>query len=84
MNFVLDTNAVSETRKRQPNAGVLQWLSIQERATLFVTTVTLAEAWHGLHRLPPEAPDYQSVKRFVSGLPEQYRILNFDRQSAQI
>jgi hypothetical protein len=29
VNFVLDTNAVSETRKPRPNSGLLDWLRQQ-------------------------------------------------------
>lgn len=84
MNFVLDTNAVSESRKQRPNSGLLNWLCAQDRASLFITTVTLAEVWQGFHKLGPEHADYDSVKQFAFDLPQQYRILNFDRLSAEI
>jgi len=45
VNFVLDTNAVSETKNPRPNSGLLDWLSAQEPAHLFITTVSLAEVW---------------------------------------
>ena len=82
MNFVLDTNAVSETRKPRPNSGLLEWLYAQEPAHLFITTVTLAEVWHGFHCLAPNHPDYDSIKRFTTELPRKYRILNFDSRAA--
>ena len=43
MNFVLDTNAVSETEKPLPNHGFMAWYRVQDPAQLFVTTITLAE-----------------------------------------
>ena len=82
MNFVLDTNAVSEIRKPTPNEGFTEWLFAQELAHLFVTTVTLAEVWHGFHRLNVAHPDYDNIKRFASELPRKYRILNFDSRAA--
>jgi hypothetical protein len=82
VNFVLDTNLVSEIRKPRPHPGVLAWHAAQDPAHLFVTTITLAEAWQGFHALPPEHPDYTLIKAFVSGLPHQYRVLNFDRRAA--
>ena len=84
MNFVLDTNAVSETRKLRPNPGLLDWLSAQDTAHLFTTTITLAEVWNGFHSLPPTHPDYESIKRFASDLPRKYRVLNFDTRAAAI
>jgi predicted nucleic acid-binding protein len=84
VNFVLDTNAVSETRKPRPNSGLLDWLYAQDPTHLFITTVTLAEVWHGFHCLPPNHPDYNSIKRFATDLPRKYRVLNFDTRAAAI
>lgn len=81
---MLDTNAVSETRKPRPNPGLLDWLSAQDPAHLFTTTVTLAEVWHGFHCLPPTHSDYDSIKRFATDLPRKYRVLNFDARAAAI
>ena len=45
VNFLLDTNAVSETRKSRPNSEFMIWVEAQEPASLFLTTVTIGEAW---------------------------------------
>lgn len=84
MNFVLDTNAVSETRKPRPNPGLFDWLSAQDAAHLFITTITLAEVWSGFHNLQPEHADYNDIKIFASDLPRKYRVLNFDIRAAAI
>ena len=84
MNFVLDTNAVSETRKPRPNPGFVIWLSAQDPAHLFITTVTPAEVWNGFHSLPPDHPDYDGIKDFASGLRLKFRVLNFDARAAAI
>jgi len=47
---------VSETRKASPQSRIAHWLSVQDPAHLFITTVTLAEVWHGFQRLPPNHP----------------------------
>ena len=72
MNFVLDTNAVSETAKPRPNASLIDWLAAQDAAHLFITTITMAEVWNGFHRLQPEHPDYERIKIFASDLPRKY------------
>lgn len=84
MNFVLDTNAVSETRKPRPNPGLFDWLSAQDSAHLFITTISLAEVWNGFHSLQPEHSDYDDIKIFASELPRKFRVLNFDSRAAAI
>ena len=84
MNFVLDTNAVSEMRKPRPNPGLIAWQDAQDPARLFITTITLAEVWHGFYCLPPGHADYDSIKRFATGLPTKYRVLNFDARAAKL
>ena len=84
MNFVLDTNAVSETVKPQPHARFIAWHDRQDPAHLFVTTVTLAEVWNGFHALSSEHADYERIKKFAAGLERRYRVLNFDSRAAAI
>jgi hypothetical protein len=83
-NFVLDTNAISETRKPIPNPGLMAWRDAQERAHLFITTITFGEARLGLRRLPPNHPDYQGIKRYITNLPMTCRVLKFDLRAAEI
>ena len=82
MNFVLDTNAVSETEKPRPNIGFVDWRDAQDLAHLFITTITLSEVWQGFHRLEPNHPDYNRVRIFAKELPLKYRVLNFDTRAA--
>ena len=82
MNFVLDTNVVSETRKPRPYSGLLDWLAAQDPSRLFITTVTLAEVWHGFYALKPEHPDHRQIQGFATALSQNYRVLNFDRRAA--
>ena len=84
MNFVLDTNAVSETEKPRPNRGFMAWYNNQDPAHLFITTITLAEIWNGFHGLDPSHPDYNRIKAIATDLPRKYRVLNFDSRAAAI
>ena len=52
MNFLLDTNVVSEWVKPRPNAGVVEWLANADEDRLFLSVVTLAELRYGVERLP--------------------------------
>lgn len=51
MNFLLDTNVVSEWVKPRPNAGVIKWLADADEDCVFLSVVTLAELRHGIERL---------------------------------
>ena len=64
---MLDTNAVSETRKTRPNSEFMAWLGDQELAHLFITTITMGEAWLGLDRLQPKQGDVTPVTLFRAG-----------------
>lgn len=82
VRFVFDTNAVSELRKARPNSHFYSWVNDQDPACLFVTTISLAEVWHGFHLLRPDHVDYENIKRFASILPRIYSVLNFDQRAA--
>jgi toxin FitB len=84
VNFVLDTNAVSELRKPRPNSNYFAWVDAQDPAHLFITTISLGEVWHGFHRLPPEHADYERIKRFATNLTRTYTVLNYDTRAAAI
>ena len=84
MNFVLDTNAVSETEKPRPNPGFITWFDAQDPARLFITTISVGEVWNGFHRLEPNHRDYQRVKIIATNQPRKYRVLNFDLRAAAI
>jgi predicted nucleic acid-binding protein len=51
MNFLLDTNVVSEGMKPQPNRGVVTWLAEVEEDCTFLSVVTLTELRYGVERM---------------------------------
>jgi predicted nucleic acid-binding protein len=52
VNFLLDTNVVSEWTRLRPNTGVMKWLSECDEDRVFLSVVTIAELRHGIERLP--------------------------------
>jgi toxin FitB len=52
VNFLLDTNVVSEWVKPRPNSGVVEWLATSDEDRLFLSVATLAELCYGVERLP--------------------------------
>jgi Predicted nucleic acid-binding protein, contains PIN domain len=51
MNFLLDTNVVSEPMRPRPNPGVLKWLAEVEEDSAFISVVTITELPYGIERL---------------------------------
>jgi hypothetical protein len=51
LNFLLDTNVVSEWTKPRPNAGLVDWLAQVDESEVFLSVVTFAELRHGIERL---------------------------------
>ncbi|MFC7621908.1 type II toxin-antitoxin system VapC family toxin [Microlunatus sp. GCM10028923] len=49
--IILDTNVVSELMKPIPDLGVAEWVRREQRQ-FYVTTITVAEVFYGLERLP--------------------------------
>ena len=83
--IILDTNVISEPLKREPNPTVLNWLDAQEPATLYITTIGLAELLVSVEVLPQgrrrEALG-QALSRQLAALFER-RILDFDAKAAE-
>lgn len=55
MNFLLDTNAVSEWVKPRPNPGLIQWMESADEDRVFLSVISLAELRYGVERLPAGA-----------------------------
>jgi toxin FitB len=51
VNYLLDTNILSETRKRQPATGVTNWIAATPPERLHVSVLTLGEIEHGISRI---------------------------------
>lgn len=51
MNFLIDTNVVSEWVRPRPDPRVVAWLAETDEDRVFLSVVTLAELRHGIARL---------------------------------
>jgi len=51
MTYLLDTNVVSELRKRDPDPRVLTWYGTVTSAEIFISALTLGEIRLGIERL---------------------------------
>ena len=53
MNYVLDTNVISELISKKPNTKVLEWLDHLDPNTIFLSVITIGEIRKGIQKLPP-------------------------------
>lgn len=53
MNFLLDTNVVSEWAKLKPDANVVRWFASVDEDNVYLSVITLAEIRQGVCEMPP-------------------------------
>ena len=51
MSYLLDSNALSELRRKSPNAGVVEWFTQRPASTLYLSVLTLGELRKGIEGL---------------------------------
>jgi hypothetical protein len=83
--ILLDTNVVSEVMAPLPAGSVLAWLDARDAATIFISTVTIAEIGYGLQVLPAGRRRQLLEDRFEEfvELGFERRILSFDDDAAR-
>ncbi|GAA4331482.1 type II toxin-antitoxin system VapC family toxin [Pigmentiphaga soli] len=84
MSYLVDTNVLSELRRKQPDGNVVQWLEKRPPTTLFLSALTMGELRKGIEQMPEGGRkriylDWLEVElsRFFSG-----RILAIDQPVA--
>lgn len=69
MTYLLDTNVISETRKRQPAPGVAEWIAATPPDRLYVSVLTLGEIDQGIVRIRSRG-DHQQASALERWLQE--------------
>lgn len=84
MNFLLDTNVVSEWAKPQPDTGVVSWLAEADEDRVFISVITLGELRHGVERLSAGARRARLDVWLTEQLPSRFeaRVLAVDAETA--
>ena len=52
MSYLLDTNVLSELRRKVPDAGVVSWFAQRPASTLYLSVLSLGEMRKGVEALP--------------------------------
>jgi tRNA(fMet)-specific endonuclease VapC len=66
MNYLLDTNVISELIAKQPNKKVLEWLDGLDPNTIYLSVITIGEIRKGIEKLPP-SKRRDRVKEWLDG-----------------
>jgi hypothetical protein len=61
VTYLLDTNVLSEARKRQPAVGVTSWIAATPSGQLYVSVLTLGEIAHGIARIQSRGDHHQAA-----------------------
>jgi toxin FitB len=85
MNFLLDTNAVSEWVKPRPNPGLMRWMESADEDRVFLSVISLAELRYGVERMPGGARRNRLEQWLRDELPLRFegRILSVDPAVAE-
>jgi tRNA(fMet)-specific endonuclease VapC len=82
LQFLIDTNILSEPRKKNPNAAVLEKLK-QHDGVIATASVVWHEIWFGCQRLP-QSRRRQEIEHYLSNIVQPTMpILAYDTKSAR-
>jgi len=84
VNFLLDTDVVSEWTKPRPDSGVVAWLAEADEDRVFISVITLAELRYGIERMPAGARRNRLDMWVSEQLPARFeaRVLSIDTETA--
>ncbi len=84
MSYLIDTNVISELRRKQPDAHVVAWFERCASQSLYLSVLTLGEIRKGIERLEDPKRRQVLVNWLHVELPTFFlgRVLNVDAQVA--
>lgn len=86
MSFLLDTNVLSETRRRAPDANVLAWLDRADPGELYVSVLSIGEIRKGIEtRRRSDAGAAAALDHWLRGLETLFadRLVPIDLEIAE-
>lgn len=85
MSYLLDTNVLSELRRKSPDAAVVEWFARRPPSTLYLSVLTLGELRKGIEGVADSKRRMSLNDWLESDLPAFFvgRILPVDAQVAE-
>jgi toxin FitB len=75
MKYLLDTNVVSETRRRLPHGAVVEWLRSVKHENLLLSVVSLGEIQAGIEKTrQQDGNKAQELERWVDKVGQYYTL----------
>ena len=87
VEYLLDTNILSETRKKKADAGVISFLEVADSSTLYISVLTLGELRKGVAKKQRDDPEMaKKLAGWLDGLELSFadRILGIDAATARL
>ncbi len=84
MSYPIDTNVLSELRRKQPDERVVLWMQNRPRQSLFLSVLTLGEIRTGIERLEDLPRRQKLLDGLAVALPNYFvgRMLTIDARIA--
>ncbi len=84
VDFLVDTNVISEGVKPRPDPNVVRWLTETDEDRVFLSVATLAEIGRGVELMPAGKRRDRLAEWLATDLPLRFerRILLIDRDIA--
>jgi toxin FitB len=74
VSYLLDTNTLSELRKRRPDPRVTNWFDTTPKAELYLSCLTVGEIRRGIERLRrKDEIQAKTIERWLAGLRRLYQ-----------
>jgi predicted nucleic acid-binding protein len=74
VSYLLDTNVVSELRKKEPDPHVVRWFEAVESADLYISVLVVGEIRKGIERLRRRGDNRQAstLDRWLGELKDEF------------
>ncbi len=84
MSYLIDTNVLSELRRKQPDPQVVAWMQARPGSVLFLSVLTLGEIRKGIERVEDGARKQALLDWLEVELPQYFvgRLLEIDAHTA--
>lgn len=84
MSYLIDTNVISETVKKDPNHDVIRWLKAIDIEYLYISVITLGEIRKGIEKITDLGKKNKIIQWLEIELPKEFgsRIIDIDKNVA--
>lgn len=84
MSYLIDTNVLSELRRKQPDPHVVAWMQVRPPPSMFLSVLTLGEIRKGIERIEDGNRKQALLDWLEMELPHYFvgRLLGIDAQTA--